>query len=443
MSVYFKSGGKININQLQVLGNSTKEHDESVRKLLYVPGVFNLPASISKNFLIEMSDATHINVGYIDLNQTAAAFGGIAIDKKGRIIKIIENQSYVISELNPSEAQVESHIYFNEDDSVWEPQRTDDPNLAGFSNNGPEEIKGYARNSGNYNIPITAGVRNYVYIRYQEVVTQNASSSQTVDTKTYETEFKDGYVIKVVKNQNDPSIVDDDTWIYIGQVDATTDALNTSPDGLPIASNELMQLGYLNGSTVGAPYYAATGRVVYPTNSGKYIDLETHINALGTGIPSATNPHGLSAADIGANVNNAGFNSVQTITAANTSTYTLGAPLLDLSKSSTVAQSYDIIIVDAKNAPTSSEVTIRLPEASIDTTAYKYTFKAADASTSTVISVSTLIPENTSTNLIDGGVSVTYGEEDPKTYSKLTLDISDSVTLVVGLTSTGYNWWRI
>lgn len=435
MSVYFKSGGKININQLQALGNSMKEHDEEVRKLLHVPGVFNLPESISKNFLIEISDGTHINVGYVDLNQTDAAFGGIAVDKNGKIIKITENQSYVGSD--------DEFIYFDLDENTWNPQRTDDPNLAGFGNNGPTDINGYARNSGNYNIPITAGVINYVYIRYQEIVDQTASSSQTVDSRNYETEFKDGYVIKVVTNQNDMSIADDDTWIYIGQVDATTDALNISPDGLPIASNELMQLGYLNGSTVGAPYYAATGRIVYPTNAGEYIDLETHINALGTGIPSATNPHGLSAADIGANVNNAGFNSVQTITANNTSSYTLGAPILDLSESSTVAQSYDIIIVDAKNAPTSSEVTIRLPEASIDTTAYKYTFKAADASTSTVISVTTLIPENTSTNLIDGGVSVTYGEEDPKTYSKLTLDISDSVTLVVGLTSTGYNWWRI
>lgn len=429
MSVYFKSGGKININQLQTLGNSAQEHNEDVKKLLHVPGVLKLPNSISKNFLIEVSDATHINVGYIDLNQTNAAFGGIAIDNNGKTIKITENQSYVGSDDN--------NIYF--ENQAWDPQRTDDPNLIGFGSNGPTDIQGYARNSGNYNIPISSGQINYVYIRHQDIVNQTASSLQIVDGVNYETEFIDGYVIKVVTNQNDIDIVDNSIWVYIGQVDATTETTNTSPNNLPVASNEAMQLGYLNGSIVGAPYYAMTGWSNYPTNAGEYIDLETHINALGTGIPSATNPHGLSAADIGANVNNAGFNSVQTITAIDGS-YTLGAPILDLSESSTVAQSYDIVLIDAKNAPTSSEVTIRLPEASIDTTAYKYTFKAVDASASTVISVTSLIPDNTTTNVIDGGTTVTFGG---KNYSKLTLSISDSVTLVVGLTSTGYNWWRI
>lgn len=429
MSVYFKSGGKININQLQTLGNSAQEHNEDVKKLLHVPGVLKLPNSISKNFLIEVSDATHINVGYIDLNQTNAAFGGIAIDNNGKTIKITENQSYVGSDDN--------NIYF--ENQVWDPQRTDDPNLIGFGSNGPTDIQGYARNSGNYNIPISSGQINYVYIRHQDIVNQTASSLQIVDGVNYETEFIDGYVIKVVTNQNDIDIVDNSIWVYIGQVDATTETTNTSPNNLPVASNEAMQLGYLNGSIVGAPFHAMTGWSNYPTNAGEYIDLETHINALGTGIPSATNPHGLSAADIGANVNNAGFNSVQTISANNTSV-TIGLPVLDLSASTTVAQSYDIILIDASSAPNNSEVTIRLPEASIDTTAYKYTFRSTAVSSGTTVSITSLINDNTSTNLIDSGTTIQYGGDN---YSKLTLNITEPVTLVVGLTGTGYNWWRI
>lgn len=419
MSTYFKSGGKINIEQLQNLGNSTKKNDNEIKKLLHVPGVLKLPDSISKNFFIEVQDSEHINVGYRDLNQTSAAFGGIAIDENGNTIRIIENQSYVGSS--------NSNIYFDTNNPVWNPQRTDDPNLTGFGTNG--EV-GYARNSGNYNIPITTGVMNYVYIRYQEIVKQTASSMQTVSGVNYETQFEDGYVIEVTTS---PKSSTDTNWILLGQVDAR----DTNAD--PVASNETMQLGYLNGSTVGSPYHAMTGWSVYPTAAGEYIDLETHINALGTGIPSATNPHGLSAADIGANVNNAGFNSVQTISANNTS-ITIGAPILDLSESNTVAQSYDIVLIDAINAPTSSEVTIRLPEASINTTAYKYTFKAIAASEDTTISLTSLIPDNASTNLIEGGTIVQDGGEN---YSKLTLSISDSVTVVVGLTSTGYNWWRI
>ena len=429
MSTYFKSGGKINIEQLQNLGNSVKKNDNEIKKLLHVPGVLKLPDSISKNFFIEVQDSNNgfINVGYQDLNQTSAAFGGIAIDKDGNTIKIIENQSYVGS--------ANANIYFDTNSSVWDPQRTDDPNLTGF---GPNGEVGYARNSGNYNIPIESGLINYVYIRYQEIVKQTASSSQTVDGVSYETQFEDGYVIEVTTSPKSSTASE---WILLGTVDATSDALSQN-NGTPIASNEAMQLGYLNGSTVGSPYHAMTGWSIYPTSAGEYIDLETHINALGTGIPSSTNPHGLSAADIGANVNNAGFNSVQTISANNTS-ITIDAPVLDLSESNTVAQSYDIIIIDAGNAPTSSEVTIRLPEASIDTTAYKYTFKVASASTGTEVSITTLIPDNTSVNLIEGGTPVVSQSDPNKKYCKLTLDISDFATFVVGLTSTGYNWWRV
>lgn len=424
MSTYFKSGGKINIEQLQNLGNSIKKNDNEIKKLLHIPGVLKLPDSISKNFLIEVSDSNngYINVGYQDLNQTSAAFGGIAIDEDGNTIKIIENQSYVGSD--------DSNIYFDTNNPVWNPQRTDDPNLTG---SGPNGELGYARNSGNYNIPITDGVINYVYIRYQEIVKQTASSSQIVSGVNYETQFEDGYVIKVTTN-----IEYDTNWILLGTVDATFETVSANNNS-PLASNMTMQLGYLNGSIVGSPYHAMTGWSVYPTSAGEYIDLETHINALGTGIPSSTNPHGLSAADIGANVNNAGFNSVQTISAENASN-TIGIPILDLSESNVVAQSYDIVIIDAENAPIASEATIRLPEASINTTAYKYTFKAAAASEDTTISLTSLIPDNATTNLIEGGTIVQYGD---RYYSKLDLNISDSVTLVVGLTSTGYNWWRI
>ena len=420
MPVYFKSGGKINTNQLEALGNSGEKNINSIKKLLYIPGVLKLPESISKNFLIEVMDSTHINVGYIDSNQADAAFGGVAIDNEGRTIRITENQSYVGS--------ANGNIYFT--NQAWTPQRTDDPTLTGFSNNG-STTDGYARNSGNYNIPISAGQMNYVYIRYQEIVKQSAGSSQEANGENYETEFTDGYVIEVSTNElANPDL------IYIGVVDATD--TSNAPDTYT-ASNETMQLGYLNGSTVGAPYHAATGTVNYPTNVGEYIDLETHVNALGTGIPSATNPHGLSAADIGANVNNAGFDSVQTITANNTST-TIGEPVLDLSVSNTVAQAYDIVLIDASTAPNNAEVTIRLPEASINTTAYKYTFRATAAASNTTVSITSLINNNTSTNLIDGGTTVQYSGE---YYSKLTLNVTEPVTLVVGLTNTGYNWWRV
>ena len=421
MTTYFKSGGKININQLQNLGNSVTNKDTKDRSLVYVPGVLKLPMEISNNFIITVQDNTHINVGYIASDVTNAPFGGVAIDKNGRTISITSNQAYVGSN--------ESNITFDINNSTWTPARSDDPQLTGF---GAISDNGYKRNSGNYNIPITSGVINYVYIKYIEIVKQNSSSMQTVSGVNYETEFTDGYCIQVTTE-----LLADNEWIILGQVDASGD--NTAN---PKADNSTMQLGYLSGSTVGSPYYAQTGLYNYPTLAGEYIDLETHINALGTGIPSATNPHGLSAADIGANVNNVGFTAINTQTALDDQQYDLNNPILDLTIDG-AAEAYDVVLIDASNAPQNSTVSIRLPEASINTTAYKYTFRNLGASTGTTVVVSSIITTNTTNNYIEPISNPDAIVSEDTTFSIFTLNTTDPVTLVVGLADGGYNWWRI
>lgn len=422
MSTYFKNGGKININQLQHLGNSVIVKNAKDKTLVYTPGVLNLPPEISRNFIIEVNTNDTINVGYITSDDARAPFGGAAIDVNGKTISITSNQAYVGS-LN---SDIEDNITFDIDNSTWTPARADDPQLTGF---GAISENGYKRNSGNYNIPITSGKRNFVYIKYIEIVEQNANSTQEALGVNYETEFTDGYCIKVVAANDEPQM--DDEWIKIGEVDASGEA-----------SNSTMELGYLNGSTVGSPYYATTGIVNYPTIAGEYIDLETHINALGTGIPSATNPHGISAADIGANVNNAGFTAINTQTASHDETYNLDNPLLDLTVDN-AAQAYDIVLIDATNAPENSTVAIRLPEASINTTAYKYTFRNIGASTNTSVVISSIVSTNTTNNYIEPITNVTSIVSGDTTFSVLTLDTTNAVTLVVGLANGGYNWWRV
>lgn len=426
MSTHYKSDGKININQLEHLGNSIIDNDAKFKTLVCVPGVLRLPGTISNNFEITVQDQSYINVGYIATDESNAPFGGVALDKKGRTISITKNQAYVGS----VDGDIDTAITFNINDGVWSPSRSDDPQLAGF---GELLDGGYKRNSGNYNIPIKLNSMNYVYIKYVEIVKQTSSSSQVVSGVSYETEYTDGYCILVTQ-----STLADTDYIYLGQVDATADTLNSN-NNMPKATNSMMQLGYLNGSVVGAEYHAQTGWSSYPTLSGEYIDLETHVNALGTGIPSATNPHGLSAADIGANVNNAGFTSVNTMMATADGTYLITSPILDLT-SSGAAEAYDVILVDAINAPENSNVTIRLPEANINTTAYKYTIKSVGTSANTTVSISSIINTSSLSNYIDGGSVISSADA---TYSMLELNASEPVTLVVGLTSSGYNWWRI
>lgn len=460
---YFANGGKINIDMLNRISNGTADSLNNINKLLYTSGVLFLPTTISQNFV--MSENTNsgnsitINVGYIG-NAADSAYGGVAIDNEGRFIVINKNEYYI--------GCTEDDLSYDINTLSWKglATRATDPNLALTNGSGPTGK--YYRNSGNYNIPLQidpsltdVSNTNYVYIKYLQVVEQTSSSAQTIsdglNTYDSETMYVGGYSIRVINpNYNDENNVNGDIqgvsnfdvilkemgYIKIGEVYLTSIGVNSwqtsfSTTGTNIPTPDTTQYAYFNGSAVGAPFLGYVNAITYPSAAGNYIDLYTHVNAIGTGEIKSTNPHGLSAQDLGINVNNSGVHSVEILSAEAGTTYSLSEPLLDISVSPI---SYDTILIDATNAG-SQHVTVRLPQASPSTVSSRYTIKRIDTNAAATVSVSTYA--SGSDNYIDGITPVNDYSVYPLSIMGSTNGNHVTVTVASLSGSNNYNWYVI
>lgn len=462
---YFSNGGKINIDMLNRISNGALDSINNINKLLYTSGVLFLPVTISQNFLIEdagvdVSGKRLINVGYIG-DAANAPFGGVAIDNDGRFIVINKNEAYV--------GWTNESLNYNINTLSWKsPVRPTDPNLATTDGMGPTGK--YSRSSGNYNIPLSFNPdiaddeenTNFIYIKYVQVVEQTSASTQTTTDglNTYDSEvmYKGGYAIRVINPNylNDPDNPSTDVssenydtilrelgYIKIGEVYKDNDSIKVSTSGSIIPTPTTTQYAYFNGSLVGSPFLAYTGGVEYPTITGSYIDLFTHINALGTGNISSTNPHGISAQDIGLDISGTTYHIVSTEVALNTEVYNLSNALLDLSNKDNY-RSYDTILINAENATNgSTNVTIRLPEPDAGSKDLRYTIKRIDTNSDITVSVSTVV--NDGSNYIEDNTTLV-----DDTYSVQELGIlgetSNCVTLCVGQPdpdADNYNWYII
>ena len=461
---YFSDGGKININMLDHISNDTADSINSVNRLLFTPGVLFLPNNISKNFAIEPSWTSGANVtitiGYINSGNTNTPFGGVAVDNLGRYIIINKNEAYV------------ANTKWNSTNG-WGTARPTDPDLSYTDNQGP--TGNYYRNSGNYNIPVLINDQltgkteniNYVYIKYQQIVSVDGNTTQITSTDNItsfgaETHYVSGYQIKLV-NPNystyDPSTDADDVlkadgWIKIGEVYPESEGsgnytATSSTGNASIPTPGYTQYGYLNGSFVGSPFSGLVGggpNMIYP-QSGDYIDLSTHVNAIGTGTVSSTNPHGLTAADIGVNISAINIYAATTFNATQAVSYSLVNPLENLADTDVTAQNYNTIFVNS-NGNTTGNITIRLPEANADHMSYRYVFKRIDTEASATVSISTYnaTADITKTNKIENG---TIPPDSSFCYLPLgILGASNStVEVCVGSSvvdnTTVYNWYII
>lgn len=458
---YFSDGGKININMLDHISNDTADSINSVNRLLFTPGVLFLPNNISKNFAIEPSWTSGANVtitiGYINSGNTNAPFGGVAVDNLGRYIIINKNEAYVANTKWDST-------------NGWGTARPTDPDLSYTApdNQGPTE--GYYRNSGNYNIPVLINNQltgkteniNYVYIKYQQIVSVDGNTTQITSTDNItsfgaETHYVSGYQIKLVNpnysTYNPSTDADDvlkaDGWIKIGEVYPESEGsgnytATSSTGNASIPTPGYTQYGYLNGSFVGSPFSGLVGggpNMIYP-QSGEYIDLSTHVNAIGTGTVSSTNPHGLTAADIGVNISAINVYAATTVVAQPGTSYSMDNPLLNLAETDGTAQSYNTIFIDANT--NTSNITIRLPEANAEHASYRYTFKRIDSDNTNNVTISVRDATNVTTyNLIDNIPRTGNGDS-----VKALGDINSTncmLQVCVGqiANSTHYNWYTV
>ena len=154
------------------------------------------------------------------------------------------------------------------------------------------------QSTGSYNIPLTAGFVNYLFIGYLGTVDTTAFTLNDITLAKQFYKQTDGYQIVVNTTGINPNAA---VYILLGQV-------NLSGANQAVSSNI---------SIVARPYYVSllnrigiqtnnSGRTdrpnIYAIGSNNYF-LDDHIKSIGTGTVSPFNAHGISLVDLGVNPN--------------------------------------------------------------------------------------------------------------------------------------------
>lgn len=154
------------------------------------------------------------------------------------------------------------------------------------------------QSTGSYNIPLTAGFTNYLFIGYLATIDTTAFTLNDVTLAKQFYKQTDGYQIVVNTTGINPDVT---TYIFIGQVNlsGTNQAVssNISIVARPAYKTLLNRVGIQTNNS-GETDRPAT----YAIGSNDYF-LDDHIKSVGTGTVSPFNAHGLSLTDLGVNVN--------------------------------------------------------------------------------------------------------------------------------------------
>lgn len=154
------------------------------------------------------------------------------------------------------------------------------------------------QSTGSYNIPLTAGFTNYLFIGYLATVDTTAFTLNDITLAKQFYKKTDGYQIVVNTTGINPNPL---VYIFIGQV-------NLSGTNQAVSSNI---------SIVARPYYVSLlNRIGIQTNNNGRTDrpntyaigsnnyfLDDHVKSVGTGTVSPFNAHGISLIDLGINPN--------------------------------------------------------------------------------------------------------------------------------------------
>jgi hypothetical protein len=148
------------------------------------------------------------------------------------------------------------------------------------------------QSTGSQNITLTANVINYIWIDYLAILDTSEFTLQKVTNKKQYFKQEDGYQITVTTVDIAPTSAS----IKIGSVDLTGGGV-VSPSTISQATriyggNKVrrtkIQLAQLNRSDATSSYV-----------QGEEKFLDDHVKAVGTGVVSEVNPHGLAPLDIG------------------------------------------------------------------------------------------------------------------------------------------------
>jgi hypothetical protein len=228
----------------------------------------------SKNFTITYNTGTIPNTFNVGQGMGSAT-GGVAVDSSGRRIVIDSDVAWQSTTFTPPSG--ESAV-----DPYGQP---------------------LLRVSGNYNIPlvppVSGGYVNYVYIKYSQVVDPAKTVIDEQDIPvTWYTNYKDGYKIIVLDGSTGaPSIPADS--LFLGIITADSSGVISAVDEAGSLAPNIRIYAQQRPATVAitTPTDDTDVTATYTYNST--YTLDKHIKAKGSATISATNPHGISAADLG------------------------------------------------------------------------------------------------------------------------------------------------
>jgi hypothetical protein len=148
--------------------------------------------------------------------------------------------------------------------------------------------------TGSFDIPLTAGFINYLYIAYLQTTDENEFTLHKLTNAKQFYKRTDGYQIVVNTTGVNPN---SSLYILLGQVNLTgfnqAIASNIDITARPIyrVKKKRVQIETNNVGLTDRPTTYAVGQQI--------LSLDDHIKSVGTGTISPFNPHGTSAADLG------------------------------------------------------------------------------------------------------------------------------------------------
>ena len=369
-----------------------------------VPALSNFESS---NFVIEPTThiaeggnpLTQVDIGSIPAGSTTLSHGGAALTKDGKLVKIKANQPWIVAA--PSTPGIAPdptiNIQYQIDGSGWTPAAR--ASVAEYPDDFALPLGAYAltdpyiskfnRNSGNIMVNVILApattIINYFWIDYLQIPTQETGTvvnDQNDPSMNWYSKYIDGYQIFVTAGVTPvPPAGHADTAILLGQITVNTTGIVGGTVDYSYREYSQRLANTITGNVGGLVDIPAT----YANDED--VTLDDHIKAKGNGTVTPTNPHGLTAGDIGVS------NNTLRVIASSPDTLTLAD---------------GILLVDA----TAGSLVISLPVANASTNGVRFTFRRIDATINTVTIQSTdsstietgattlLIPINTAVSLV-------------------------------------------
>lgn len=153
------------------------------------------------------------------------------------------------------------------------------------------------RSTGSYNISLTTGQINYVYVAYLQIVDDSVFSLHKQTNAKIFYKVDDGFEIRVNTTGANPDAA---RFIFLGQVDLTsgkqavTSNISVSGKDYCRTSSNRIKVETNNVSKTDRP-------AAYSIGQNKYF-LDDHVKSVGSGTITNKNPHGLTVADMGVSI---------------------------------------------------------------------------------------------------------------------------------------------